>query len=115
MAAPRKRTAEPDRHPPASLRGHVSQTGRLSLPAELRRAVGLEKGGPVQIDLVDGALRIRTMREVKDRIRALARESGLSDKASVDDFLGWRAAEGWTCPEKVESDGFFRLAQDALR
>ncbi len=33
------------------------------------------------------------MKEVKDRIRALARKSGLAEKASVADFLGWRAAE----------------------
>lgn len=91
MAAPRKRTH--DATPPASLRGHVSEAGRLSLPAELRRAVGLERGGPVRIELVDGTIRIRTMKEVKDRIRALARDSGLADKASVADFLGWREAE----------------------
>lgn len=47
----------------------------------------------MRIELVDGAIRIRTMKEVKDRIRALARETGLSEKASVADFLGWRAAE----------------------
>lgn len=72
---------------------HVSETGRLSLPAELRRAVGLERGGPVRIEIVDGVIRIRTMNEVKARIRALAQESGLSGKASVTDFLDWRASE----------------------
>jgi bifunctional DNA-binding transcriptional regulator/antitoxin component of YhaV-PrlF toxin-antitoxin module len=74
-----------------SLPGHVSESGRLSLPAELRRAVGLERGGPVRIELVDGSLRIRTMHEIKQRIRSLARETGLSEKASVADFLDWRA------------------------
>jgi len=93
MAAPRKRTRDATANPPASVRGHVSEAGRLSLPAKLRRAVGLERGGPVRIELVDGAIHIRTMKEVKDRIRALARETGLSEKASVADFLGWRAAE----------------------
>lgn len=78
---------------PPSLRGHVSETGRLSLPAEVRREVGLEKGGVVRIDLVDGAIRIRTMNDVKDRIRTLARDSGLTDRASVDDFLSWRTTE----------------------
>lgn len=91
--------AAPHRQPPnspalrASLRGHVSETGRLSLPAELRRAVGLERGGPVRIEVIDGSIRIRTMNEVKDHIRTLARESGLSAKASVADFLDWRAGE----------------------
>ncbi|HEY7901627.1 MAG TPA: AbrB/MazE/SpoVT family DNA-binding domain-containing protein [Caulobacteraceae bacterium] len=73
-----------------SLRGRVSESGRLSLPAEVRREVGLEKGGPVRIDLVDGSIRIRTMNEIKDRIRTMARASGLSKKASVAGFLSWR-------------------------
>lgn len=90
MAASRKHDAVSHG---SSLRGHVSKTGRLSLPAELRRAVGLERGGPVRIELVDGAIRIRTMGEVKERIRALARESGLADRASVSGFLAWRASE----------------------
>ena len=92
MATPRKQT--PDTMPGHTrLAGHVSEAGRLSLPAELRRAVGLERGGPVRIELVDGSIRIRTMHEVKQRIRALARDSGLSQKASVADFLDWRANE----------------------
>lgn len=92
MAAPRRQTPDVPTSR-ASLRGHVSETGRLSLPAELRRAVGLERGGPVRIEIVDGSIRIRTMKEVKDRIRALARDTGLSGKASVSDFLEWRATE----------------------
>lgn len=93
MAASRKRSAIDTTLRRSSLRGHVSETGRLSLPAELRRVVGLERGGPVHIEVVDGAIRIRTMKEVRDRIRALARESGLADKASVADFLDWRLSE----------------------
>ena len=79
--------------PPTGMRGRVSETGRLSLPADLRRAVGLERGGLVRIDIVDGEIRIRTMKEVRDRIRALARDTGLMEKASVAGFLGWRADE----------------------
>ena len=93
MAARQKRTARSAVKPVLGLRGRVSETGRLSLPAELRRAVGLERGGTVRIEVIDGSIRIRTMKEVKDRIRAMARESGLAKKASVADFLGWRTAE----------------------
>lgn len=93
MAASHKHSTATSLPHGTSVRGHVSETGRLSLPAELRRAVGLERGGPVRIEVVDGTIRIRTMKEVKDHIRALARESGLAEKASVADFLGWRAGE----------------------
>jgi AbrB family looped-hinge helix DNA binding protein len=78
------------------LQARVSQSGRLSLPAEIRREVGLENGGPVRIDLVDGSIRIRTMSEVKRRIQAMARDSGLAGKASVAGFLSWRADERTT-------------------
>ena len=93
MTARRKQARSAVELLPASLPGHVSRAGRLSLPAELRRQVGLEGGGPVRIELVDGVIRIRTMKDVKDHIRSLARESGLADRASVADFLRWRAAE----------------------
>src|SRR5437660_12611972 len=33
------------------VRGHVSASGRLSLPAEFRKAVGLEHGGDVVVEL----------------------------------------------------------------
>jgi bifunctional DNA-binding transcriptional regulator/antitoxin component of YhaV-PrlF toxin-antitoxin module len=77
----------------STLSGRVTESGRLSLPAELRRKVGLDKGGPVRIDIVDGSIRITTMNEVKDRIRNLARSSGLTKKASVAGFLNWREDE----------------------
>jgi bifunctional DNA-binding transcriptional regulator/antitoxin component of YhaV-PrlF toxin-antitoxin module len=77
----------------STLSGRVTESGRLSLPAELRRKVGLDKGGPVRIDIVDGSIRITTMNEVKDRIRSLAQSSGLAKKASVSGFLDWRADE----------------------
>ena len=93
MTVSRKRATTEATSRRSSLRGYVSETGRLSLPAELRRAVGLERGGTVRIEVIDGSIRIRTMKEVKDRIRAMARESGLAKKASVADFLDWRTAE----------------------
>ena len=80
----------------SALSGRVTESGRLSLPAELRRQVGLAKGGPVRIDIVDGSIRITTMTEVRDRIRNLAKTSGFSKKASVDGFLNWRAEERQT-------------------
>ena len=84
----------------SGLRGRVSETGRLSLPAELRREVGLEKGGLVRIEVIDGTIRIKTMKDVKDKIRSFARSTGFADKASVGDFLAWRAHE-----RKAEAGG----------
>ncbi len=77
----------------SALSGRVTESGRLSLPADLRRKVGLDKGGPVRIDIVDGSIRITTLNEVKERIHNLARKSGLTKKASVSGFLEWRNEE----------------------
>jgi len=67
----------------------VSPTGRLSLPIEIRRAVGLERGGTVVIDASEGEVRLRTVDEVFARARAKAREM-LGKEASVDEFLKFR-------------------------
>jgi tetrahydromethanopterin S-methyltransferase subunit F len=42
---------------------------------------------------VDGSIGIRTMSDVKDRMQTMARDSGLTKKASVAGFLAWRAGE----------------------
>ena len=66
----------------------VSPSGRLSLPAEIRRAAGLEGGGVVVLDVKDGAIRLRTIDEALASARAAARK--LTGNLSVDDFLRFR-------------------------
>ena len=44
--------------------GRVSESGRLSIPAEFRKAVGLEHGGDLVIELVGREIRIKTINEV---------------------------------------------------
>jgi AbrB family looped-hinge helix DNA binding protein len=83
-----------------SVRVQVSESGRLSLPADMRRELGLEKGGVVNVEMVDGKLQILTLRQVVDRIQQLARDSGLTQKASVDDFLAWKREEAHAEDEK---------------
>jgi AbrB family looped-hinge helix DNA binding protein len=72
-------------------RGRVSESGRLSLPAEFRKAVGLERGGNVVIELDEGEIRIRTIHQTVARAQELARKL-FADKpeVSVDNFLAER-------------------------
>jgi bifunctional DNA-binding transcriptional regulator/antitoxin component of YhaV-PrlF toxin-antitoxin module len=72
---------------------HVSQSGRLSIPVAMRRQLGLEKGGVVSLHLDDDGLRIETMQQIMQRIQALARAGGWTDKVSVDDFIAWKREE----------------------
>ena len=71
----------------------VSEAGKLSLPAQIRRRVGLENGGPVLVRLEDGEIRIRTVRDSILRVQQQARKLfGKSD--SVERFIADRRAEG---------------------
>jgi len=80
------------------LRGHVSPSGRLSLPAEFRKAIGLERGGDVVVELDNREIRIRTLDDVVDEAQALSRRLLAGKRnASVDDFLKERKAD-WKEP-----------------
>jgi bifunctional DNA-binding transcriptional regulator/antitoxin component of YhaV-PrlF toxin-antitoxin module len=80
------------------VRGHVSPTGRVSLPAEFRRAVGLERGGDVVVELDGNDIRIRTIDEAVARAQAMSRRLLAGKRsASVDDFLKERKAD-WKEP-----------------
>jgi bifunctional DNA-binding transcriptional regulator/antitoxin component of YhaV-PrlF toxin-antitoxin module len=76
-------------------RCHVSPTGRISLPADFRKAVGLERGGDVVVELDGRDIRIRTIQESIARAQAVARRL-FADKPNVssDDFLS-RRREDW--------------------
>ena len=71
--------------------GRVSTAGRISLPADFRKAVGLERGGDVVIELDGNDIRIRTVHEAVARAQAIARRV-FADKpgVSADDFLAHR-------------------------
>ena len=89
-------SAEPKRYyPKRYYKAQVSPSGRLSLPADFRKAVGLEKGGAVIIELDGNDIRVRTVQEAVARAQALARRL-FADRTdvSVDDFLAHRR-EDW--------------------
>lgn len=73
------------------VRVRVSESGRISLPAEFRKAVGLERGGDVVVELEGREIRIRTLDEVVAHAQALTHRllRGNPD-ATVDAFLAER-------------------------
>ncbi len=52
----------------------VSESGKLSLPAQMHRQVGLEQGGPVLVRVEDGEIRVRTVRDSILRVQQQARK-----------------------------------------
>jgi len=49
---------------------HVSDTGILNLPAELRRMVGFAHGGTAMVRVLDGEIRMRSARDVVAELQA---------------------------------------------
>ena len=77
-----------------AVRARVSEDGRLSLPADLRKAVGLESGGDVLLELAGREIHIRTLDETVARAQALTRNLlGGRPGTSVEDFLMEKHAE----------------------
>jgi bifunctional DNA-binding transcriptional regulator/antitoxin component of YhaV-PrlF toxin-antitoxin module len=72
----------------AAVRARVSGSGRLSIPAAFRKAIGLDRGGNVVVELVGREIRIRTLDEVVAQAQSLTRRLlGDRPEASVKAFL----------------------------
>lgn len=73
---------------------NITPNGRMSLPADVRKRLGLAKGGTVFVEETDDGLVLRTAAQAVTRAQALARRftNGKSD-ASVDAFIANRRAE----------------------
>jgi antitoxin PrlF len=80
----------------------VTESGRMSIPADMRRAMGLEKGGVVELRLDDDGLHLETPRQLIKRIQKMARDAGWHDKISVDGFIAEKRAEALREKEKID-------------
>jgi AbrB family looped-hinge helix DNA binding protein len=65
----------------------VSEGGKMNLPAQIRRQVGLERGGPVMVSVVDGEIRMRVLRQVLADLQVEARDVFAGSGETVDGFL----------------------------
>jgi bifunctional DNA-binding transcriptional regulator/antitoxin component of YhaV-PrlF toxin-antitoxin module len=72
----------------------MSENGRITFPLGVRAEAGLERGGSVIVEVIDGELHVRSVARAMERARALSRGI-LSGKkgVSVDDFLAERRRE----------------------
>lgn len=71
----------------------VSGGGKMNIPAHIRRAVGLEQGGPVMVSVVDGEIRMRVLRQVLAELQDEARAVFAGSGETVDGFLRDRRDE----------------------
>lgn len=54
-------------------RGKLVSGGRLQVPADIRRSLGLGDGDPVLLRVVDGELHVRPVRNVLGQVQARLR------------------------------------------
>ncbi len=71
----------------------ISEGGKMNIPAQIRREVGLEYGGPVMMSVVDGEIRMRPLRHVLTDLQGDARAVFAGTGESVDRFLTERRQE----------------------
>jgi AbrB family looped-hinge helix DNA binding protein len=77
-----------------TVRAKISESGRLSIPSKMRKAMGLEAGGDVVLELDGSELRIRTVEAAVAHAQEITRRVLAGNpKASVDDFLVERHKE----------------------
>ena len=71
----------------------IDAGGRLIIPAQARKALSLESGGPVVLTLVDGELRVRSVASAMAELQTQASSFLSGEDASVNAFLTARRAE----------------------
>lgn len=72
----------------------ITPNGRMSLPASLRRRLGLERGGAVLIEETADGVILRTVSQAVARAQAIAKRYADHPDASVDAFLDLRRTDG---------------------
>ncbi|RYG56376.1 MAG: AbrB/MazE/SpoVT family DNA-binding domain-containing protein [Alphaproteobacteria bacterium] len=76
-----------------SLQVNITANGRMSLPAGIRKRLGLEGGGAVLIEETEDGVILRTVSQAVARAQAIARKYADHPDASVDSFIGRRREE----------------------
>lgn len=72
---------------------NITPNGRMSLPASIRKRLGLEGGGAVLLEETEDGVVLRTVQQAVARAQAIAKKYAAHPDASVDAFLADRRTE----------------------
>lgn len=73
-----------------TLQVNITANGRMSLPADIRKRLGLEGGGAVLVEETDDGVILRTVDQAVAKAQAIAKRYVTHPDASVDAFLAAR-------------------------
>lgn len=71
----------------------ITPNGRMSLPAAIRKRLGLEGGGAVLVEETADGVVLRTVEQAVARAQAIAKRYADRPGTSVDDFIASRQAD----------------------
>ncbi|HEY2763444.1 MAG TPA: AbrB/MazE/SpoVT family DNA-binding domain-containing protein [Pseudonocardiaceae bacterium] len=71
----------------------VNEQGRVTIPAQVRRAAGIEAGVPLVVYVEDGRVVIETREQLASRIRRDVAAAWTGDGSAVEELIADRRAE----------------------
>jgi AbrB family looped-hinge helix DNA binding protein len=74
----------------ATYRAKVTEGGRVVIPAEIRRQLGFQPGVEVVLNVADGELRIRSVRQAIEHARDLVRRHVDKSTSLADELISER-------------------------
>jgi AbrB family looped-hinge helix DNA binding protein len=74
-------------------KGRLVSGGRLQLPADVRRELGLADGDQVVMQVVDGELHVRPRRDVLKRIQTMLRPYAGKTGSVADELIADRRSQ----------------------
>lgn len=77
----------------AQVKTRLAEGGRVVIPAEFRRALGLRVGDEVIVRLVDGEVHIFTLQQAIRRAQEIVRRHVPEGRSLVDELIAERRAE----------------------
>ena len=75
------------------IQAKMSEGGRVVIPIEIRKALGIQEGDVVLWELAEGEARLSTRRERLRRAQALVRQYVPADVSLTDELIAERRVE----------------------
>lgn len=82
---------------------NISAQGRVSIPAPIRRELGLEPGTPLVTYVEDGRVVLETREHLVRRIQATATADRPAGESVVDEFIAARRLEAQVEQQRMEA------------
>lgn len=75
------------------IKTHLGKGGRIVIPSECRRELGVAPGDEVLLQVAEGELRILSLKEAIRRSQAVLRRHVAEGRSLVDELIGERRKE----------------------